>query len=1045
MIPKEIADKIKQISRLEDVIPQLNKAGKEFYTKCPRCGKFDTKKKKGLMVDTTKQICKCFSCDFGTNSPVTFLMETEGIKYTEALSRLAGIHNIDIENEQKCKQRLAYENELNRQKRKYKKVETFCDKQMKESGLDPEDTEVEVIEDNGKTLKKRPAFISGTRDQYGNFIIGKGDDMLIYYYDLEGKQVMYRPSKGNRNKMKPLIRVRWQNPELHKDKNGRPIKYQSPAGSGSHVYIPQKIREYYKYAKPLEILFIQEGEKKAEKCCKHDIPSIGIMGIQNLGNKDHTLPSEVQLIIQKCEVKQVIFLLDSDWDHLSGSLKNGDKIDQRPRNFFYAVKNYKEYIQTMVNLGISVEIWFGYMKPNEIKAKGVDDVLVHILKGKEHNLKEDIDFSMHDKQGSGQLVQLHKITTMNDHQLADLWLLNDPEEFAKRHHDKICDLKEFILRNFKRRFNDNGELEMVQKIMPNEQYWDIAEKETRSGDIQQQIYFNYYNCFNFLQNRGFHRINMKSNTWDFVHIEKRVIHKVDNYAIKDFVTEFTEEIKEIQVLNMIYRGGPQYLGYEKLSNLKFINPQIEKASKDSQCLFFREKIWEISADQIKEMNYSEFKSCVWEDKIIDANVKQLKPLVKVTQMTDKLKAKLKSEYKGISNGEFFIDISKEGQKCHFLQFIINTSDFTFHKKKKYKKTGNSKDSPELEELFQDNRHLVNKLTAMGYLLHDYKNDSELKAVICMDGKISEVGASNGRTGKSLFGRAVEQVIPQTYIPAKNKRITEDNFLYGEVTEKTKNIFLDDVRANIDFEFFFPVISGKLKVNPKGGQPFTLDQNDTPKLLLSTNHAINGEGSSFRDRQAFVAFSDFYSDNHKPIDDFGVNFFSEWEQDQWNLFYNLMATCLQLYFQSMREGWAGKNKGIVEPPMESLEKRRLRQQIGEDFMTWAEVTFAVKPDGKPIDENSKINQRNSRKELYDDFLEQHQHARKYVTATSFKKRMRYYCKYKGFHFNPNKPNSEGIEFVTWIKHYPANTFEGEPDKSGGVEYFTIASSFWSDTL
>ena len=153
----------------------------------------------------------------------------------------------------------------------------------------------------------------------------------------------------------------------------------------------------------------------------------------------------------------------------------------------------------------------------------------------------------------------------------------------------------------------------------------------------------------------------------------------------------------------------------------------------------------------------------------------------------------------------------------------------------------------------------------------------------------------------------------------------------------------------------------------------------------------------------------------------------------------MATCLQLYFQSLREGWAGKNKGIVEPPMESLEKRRLRQQIGEDFMTWAEVTFAVDTEGKPLDENSKIGQRNSRKELYDDFLNQHQHARKYVTATSFKKRVIYYCKYKGFHFNINKPNAEGIEFVTWQKHNSNFMFEGEADKSGGVEYFTISSN------
>ncbi|MDD2353414.1 MAG: CHC2 zinc finger domain-containing protein, partial [Atribacterota bacterium] len=155
MIPKEIADKIKAVSKLEDVISDLRKSGKEFYTKCPKCGKLDVKKKKGLMVDTSKQICKCFSCDFGTNNAVTYLMETEGINYPDALTRLAEIHNIDIETENDRKERLKREKELKRQQRKNNQTATFCNRQLKDSGLEHDDIEVEVIEDDGKTIKKR--------------------------------------------------------------------------------------------------------------------------------------------------------------------------------------------------------------------------------------------------------------------------------------------------------------------------------------------------------------------------------------------------------------------------------------------------------------------------------------------------------------------------------------------------------------------------------------------------------------------------------------------------------------------------------------------------------------------------------------------------------------------------------------------------------------------------------------------------------------------------------------------------------------------------
>jgi len=748
--------------------------------------------------------------------------------------------------------------------------------------------------------------------------------------------------------------------------------------------------------------------------------------------------------VQKCEVKQIIFLLDSDWCDLSGNLKNGDNIDMRPRSFFSAVKNYKEYMMTMGNMNISVEIWFGYVKPNEAGAKGIDDLLVQVLPKHETKLPEDISYAMKDKQGHGEYVQLHKITTMNDKQLADLWLLNDAEEFAKVHYEAIKDLKLFKIRSIERRFNEAGKLEMSQKLQSYEQYWEKRQIETKNGDIREELSFNYYNCFNFLKNRGYSRIQMKSGAWDFIRLQNKVLHKVDNYAIKDFVTEFTEEIKEIAVLNMIYRGGPQYLGHEKLSNLKYFTPSIEKASRDTQCMFFKEKIWEISADGIKEVTYTEFPRHVWEEKIIKSQIEKTAPMITVTVMNDELRPQLAPEYRDIPNGEFFIDYSEDALNCHFLGFLRNCSNFTWRKEARFKETAKEEDAPELDELVMNSRHLINKLTAIGYLLHDYKNDSELKAVICMDGKISEVGSSNGRTGKSILGRAIEQIIPTEYIAAKNKKITEDNFLFGDVTEKTKVIFLDDVRANIDFEFFFPVISGKLKVNPKGAAGFTLEQEDTPKLLITSNHAINGEGSSFRDRQAFVAFSDFYNDNHKPIDDFGINFFTEWGFDQWNLFYNLMGTCLQLYFQSLRDSWAGKNKGIVDPPMETLEKRRLRQQIGEDILQWADVTFAVDTNNLP-ESGSKLNQRESRKVLFDDFLELNQHARKYVTSTSFKKRLMFYCKYKRFHFNPNRPNEDGMDFFSWKEHNPDYIFEGDADKSGGIEYFTIANEKYTDTF
>jgi hypothetical protein len=339
-----------------------------------------------------------------------------------------------------------------------------------------------------------------------------------------------------------------------------------------------------------------------------------------------------------------------------------------------------------------------------------------------------------------------------------------------------------------------------------------------------------------------------------------------------------------------------------------------------------------------------------------------------------------------------------------------------------------------EDEQQVTRHVLNKLTAIGYLLHDYKNYSELKAVIAMDGKLSEVGSSHGRSGKSLVGKAIEYVIPQVYIDAKRSKLTEDPFLWQEVTEKTRNVFLDDARANIDFEHFFPVITGRMLINTKGTAAYTLSERDTPKLLITTNHSVLGEGASFIDRQAFMVFSDYYNDNRKPIHDFGMKFFSEWDNEQWNLFYNLMATCLQLYFQSQQLKWDGTEQGIVQPPMESVGKRRLRQLMGENFLIWADAAFST---GKEATGTTKLNIRQVRKELQEDFLEKNPNERKYLTPSQFSKRIHAYCKYNGYHLNPTRHNEDGLTFPDWAKQNHG-TFIGTADKSGGIEYMTIAN-------
>lgn len=403
---------------------------------------------------------------------------------------------------------------------------------------------------------------------------------------------------------------------------------------------------------------------------------------------------------------------------------------------------------------------------------------------------------------------------------------------------------------------------------------------------------------------------------------------------------------------------------------------------------FTSKYWKVTAQGIEEQSLTDLPQFIWKDKTIHFEPKVIPDFIKITP---------------IKKGEqVFYDYEPSDQaiECDYLKYLTNASRI-------YWRQTNPLDPDEpvrelsMEQDYEQWLSLMNKLTAIGYLLHSFRNPSKAKAVICMDAKVSEVGQSFGRTGKSLVGAALEHMIPTVFIDGKKKDMEKDPFLYEEVDERSELIWFDDIDKSVDFESFFTIITGRLTVNKKGLSKFKIAKQQTPKLFFTTNHAISGDSDSFLDRQVLLGFSDYYNAKRKPIDEFGCLFFDEWNQEQWNLFYNLMATCLQLYLQH----------NIITAPNTTLVKRRLRQEMGEEFFAWADTYF--------MEDNLKLNSRLEKDEMYNAMLEKLPMFRKFLTTTAFKKRIKKYCEYKGYSFNPQK--------------------KGEDDKSSGVEYFTIANA------
>lgn len=961
---------------------------------CPFCG---AKKKFTVLHKGKYNYAKCWVCQEGFSGPIEAYAYLQGLDikrdFVKCIEGVAAMASIPITPEATIRKAKVKEEKSKVQK-------TFTHQQLESSGITVEDVMATVVE-KGQELTMCP-FQPGTVKQ--GLPVRQGGDMLIFYYDLYGNPVQYT-QKGSRT-LRNYVRVRYANPDLHTNDKGDPIKYQSPAGSTSPVYVPEVMRKLFKNKTHVETLFLQEGEKKAEKACKHGMYSLGLQGIANIGNKENGLIQDIQNFVQRCTVKNIVLIMDSDWNDLSRNIRVGERADMRPHTFACAVTKFKQYIRTFRNIEVDVDTWWGHVNVNENGDKGVDDLLVGSLKGREDELMKDIEYAMNSHDGKGKWFDIHKITTISDAKIRDFWSLNDWPAFFEIHKDRLIDVPSFRLGSIRYKIED-GKLVRNGSYSSDVDIFSI-EKDSKDND---KVQLSYTETFRFLAASGFFRLanaDEGASGFDFIHIEDGIIDRSATYEMRDFIlTYIMTNCKNPLVLEYFNSKLDVLLPDKKLERLEMRRDNFNNFEPDVQRSYYNNGQVEITSHSIKpELPINN----VWRSRIVPRNFKRIQII----------------DYIDTTGDWFAIGFTKEGLKCEFVQYLINVSNNYY-----------SPDAPRevtTDERFEWDQHIVNKITAIGYLLTDWKYPSDRKAVVIQDHRISEVGQAWGGAGKSVLGTAISHVVAQAGFDGKTFNPSDDFALDG-VSKATRNIFIDDIRTNFSFKSIFNWITGDLPVNPKGKTRFMIKAEDSPKILLTTNHAIkDADQGSVKRRIAYMEFSAWYNQDHTIVDDFGHQFFFDWDDYQWQLFDNFMAECVMYYLRSFELAWNKKGEGVVPPPMRNIELRTLRQSMSETLLQWAEEYFD--PTG------SHLNSRISRKELFDSFkdyaggLQGHG-----VTSSNFKNKMKDFCKYKGYDFNRDKaiekPNGGKIYYSDWKPKHEEESFIGGDDKSNSCEYFTIS--------
>jgi hypothetical protein len=217
----------------------------------------------------------------------------------------------------------------------------------------------------------------GVKSFYPIFAEAKSGNIQINYPCLHGG-----------GEVIPDSEVLFSRQRIHPDnQKEQDFKYYQPAKSGVHIFHPPAIIEKFANRTKIKTLFVIEGEFKAFSGSLAGLDIVGLGGMHLYKDAEGDLHEDIQQIINKCDVDNIVLVLDADINHLSWNIVDDPHKDlsKRQYSFYNAVVGFREATKGKVK-----DTYFAHI--NEIykdSAKGLDDLL-QLNRGKEKKVVQDL-------------------------------------------------------------------------------------------------------------------------------------------------------------------------------------------------------------------------------------------------------------------------------------------------------------------------------------------------------------------------------------------------------------------------------------------------------------------------------------------------------------------------------------------------------------------------------------------------------------------------------------------------------------------------------
>jgi len=475
---------------------------------------------------------------------------------------------------------------------------------------------------------------------------------------------------------------------------------------------------------------------------------------------------------------------------------------------------------------------------------------------------------------------------------------------------------------------------------------------------------------------GFLRFDTGIDTCRFVMANNNTLKEVSSTIITDHFIDFVENIEAYQQVweggsklidsillkRKMYDGIDTYFATALLKRLKPDKPiRIKRDTRNEKFLFYQNGFVSVTDEGFSFHNYNELDSFIWSNQML--------------------------------NRDFKDDFNYKDSPSVFQKFIWNICN-------------------------KDEDRQMAMQTIIGYALHNYM-ECKLWAIILTDSRISQDGEPNGRTGKTLWGKALGHMLNTDELGSVFKEINgkdfqpKNKFKFEEANLDTQLIHLNDIYNNYNIESSFNDITEGIKVDKKNDKPINIH----PKFIFSTNKTIIIEGESAKDRVIQFEFADHYNSDFSPEKEFGSynengtfmphRLFTDWDNDEWLRFDYFMISCINQYFKH----------GIIRPVEINLSTRTLIDHTAQEFLNFMEdarkesgITYDINENGVSTKVEFSIQKgvKFSKKTAYALFIKMNNDFNgKHFPQRKFTSWMRMYAKYNKF--NLQEPRSDGSDY------------------------------------